>query len=84
MALPIPDDDLAALGGAGDVSRCALEAFAAQEYRAGRLTHPELRRRLGLAIRAELERLLRIRGIVAGVTSEAGEHEQRDRDVAAR
>jgi hypothetical protein len=39
VTLPIPDELAARLGEAGDLSRRALEAFAADEYRAGRLSH---------------------------------------------
>ncbi|MGH7152372.1 MAG: UPF0175 family protein [Acetobacteraceae bacterium] len=71
VTLPIPDDLAARLGPAGDVSRRALEAFAIEGYRAGRLTGPELRRLLGFATRGELESFLRNRG-VEGVALDAG------------
>ena len=63
ITLPIPDDLAIRLGAAGDVSRRALEAFAAEEYRAGRLTHPELRQLLGFATHAELDGFLKARGL---------------------
>jgi hypothetical protein len=45
VTLRIPDDLAKRLSAAGDdLSRRALEAFAVDEYRAGRLTRPELRR----------------------------------------
>jgi Uncharacterised protein family (UPF0175) len=68
VTLPIPDDLAARLGGPDDVSRRALEAFAAEEYCAGRLTRPELRRLLGLGTRAELDGFLKARGINEGMT----------------
>jgi hypothetical protein len=63
VTLPIPDELAARLGEAGDVSRRALEAFVADEYRAGRLSHPELRGLLGFATHAELDGFLKARGI---------------------
>ena len=63
VTLLIPDELAARLGEAGDLSRRALEAFAADEYRAGRLSHPELRSLLGFATHAELDGFLKARGI---------------------
>jgi len=63
VTLPIPDELAARLGEAGDVSRRALEAFAADEYRAGRLSHPELRSLLGFATHAELDGFLKARQV---------------------
>jgi len=68
VTLPIPDELAARLGEAGDVSRRALEAFAAEEYRAGRLTHPELRSLLGFVTHAELDGFLKARGIFEDYT----------------
>jgi hypothetical protein len=68
VTLPIPDDLAARLGEAGDVSRRALEAFAADEYRAGRLSHPELRSLLGFATHAELDGFLKARGVFEDYT----------------
>lgn len=74
VTLPIPDDLADRLGPAGDVSRRALEAFAAEEYRAGRLTASELRRLLGLATRGEVESFLRTRGVARDAAVDAREH----------
>jgi hypothetical protein len=63
VTLPIPDDLAARLGDASDVSRRALEAFAAEEYRAGRLNNPDLRQLLGFGTHVELDGFLRARGI---------------------
>jgi hypothetical protein len=68
VTLPIPDELAARLGEAGDVSRRALEAFAADEYRAGRLSRPELRSLLGFATHAELDGFLKARGIFEDYT----------------
>ena len=63
VTLPIPDE-LARRLGSGEVLACrALEAFAAEEYRAGRLNIPELRDLLGFATGAELQAFLSARGM---------------------
>jgi hypothetical protein len=69
---PIPDDLAARPGEAADVSRRALEAFAAEEHRAGRLTHPDPRRLPGFGTPAELDGFLKPRGMQAdGTAAEA-------------
>jgi len=70
VTLPIPDELAARLGEAGDVSRRALEAFAAEEYRTGRLSHPELGSLLGLATHAELDAFLKARAIFEDYTQQ--------------
>ena len=60
VTVQIPDDiaqHLAAAG--GDLSRRALEALALEEYKAGRLTKPEIRRLLGFATRESLDGFLK-------------------------
>jgi hypothetical protein len=48
VTLDIPDDVAERLMAAGgDLSRCALEALALEEYKHDQLTKPELRRLLG-------------------------------------
>ncbi len=83
VILPIPDDLAARLGEAGDVSRRALEAFAAEEYRAGRLTRPELGRLLGFGTLGELDGFLQARGIDAGTARARPKPELRDRAADA-
>ncbi|TXN60523.1 UPF0175 family protein [Methylobacterium sp. WL6] len=64
VTVPIPDDlarRLAADG--GDLARRALEAFAVEEFRAGRLTPPELRTLLGFGTRAALDAFLKARNV---------------------
>ncbi len=68
LTLLIPDDISPRLGTESDVSRRALEAFAADEYRAGRLTHPELRSLLGFATHHQLDEFLKARGIYEDYT----------------
>lgn len=59
LTVQIPDDLAARLGTEGDLSRRALEALAADEYRHGRLTKPDLRRLLGLESSHEIDEFLR-------------------------
>ena len=81
VTLRIPDDLAQRLAAGGDdISRRALEAFALDEYRAGRLTRPELRRLLGFETRAELDGFLKRRGIDESMTIEEYERDQQDLD----
>ena len=61
---------------AGDLPRRALEAFALEELRAGRITEVELRRMLGLA-RIQLDGFLKSHGVYQEYTIEEFEQEQR-------
>ncbi len=60
VTMRIPDDianRIAAAG--GDLSRRALEALVAEEYRQGRLHKPDLRRLLGFETSDEIDGFLR-------------------------
>jgi chromosome segregation and condensation protein ScpB len=60
LFVQIPDDlaqRLSATG--GDLSRRALEALAAEEYKQGRLTKPDLRRTLGLETSDQIDSFLK-------------------------
>jgi hypothetical protein len=61
VTLDLPDDIAQMLGSPEDVSRRALESFGLEEFRAGRLTQPELRRLLNLS-RYELDGFLKAHG----------------------
>ena len=61
VTLNLPDDIARTLGSPEDVSRRALESFGIEEFRAERLTQPELRRLLGLS-RYELDGFLKAHG----------------------
>lgn len=61
VSFDLPDNIAQTLGSAGDLSRRALESFSLEEFRAGRLTTPELRRLLGLS-RHELDGFLKSHG----------------------
>ena len=65
LTIQIPDElarDLAAAG--GDLSRRALEGFALEEYKSGRLTKPDLRRLLGFSTRDQLDGFLKAHAVV--------------------
>lgn len=78
VTISIPDDLAAQLGDADVVERRALEAFASEEYRAGRLTHPELRRLLGFGTHAELDGFLKRRGLFEDYTLADLDRERED------
>jgi len=58
LILRIPDDLADRLGTMGELERRALEIFALEEFRFGRLNKADLRRLLGLATAAETESFL--------------------------
>lgn len=62
VALEIPDD-LARRIGDQNLGRRALEALAAEEYRLGRLTKPDLRRLFGLETGEQVEGFLKVHGV---------------------
>ena len=65
VIIQIPDElarDLAATG--ADLSRRALEAFALEEYKTGRLTRPAMRQLLGFATRDQLDGFLKAHAVV--------------------
>ena len=69
ITLTIPDalaEHLQAEG--ADLERRALEAFAAAEYRAGRLTRPDLRRLLGFETSYEIDGFLKRHEVDDGIT----------------
>ncbi len=79
VTVEIPDDlakRLAAAG--GDLSRRALEAFALEEYKLGRLTNAELRRLLGFATRYELDGFLKNHGVFEPYSLDDLERERGD------
>jgi uncharacterized protein UPF0175 len=80
LIVRIPDDLAARLDAGGDLSRRALEALGLEEYRAGRLTRPELRRLLGFEIRAELDGFLKAHGVFEPYTLADLERERQDLD----
>ena len=63
VVLHIPDDLAERLSASGDVKRQPLEALAAESYRAGRLTKPELCRMLGFQVLDEFDGFLKEHGV---------------------
>ncbi len=65
LTVNIPDDlgDRLAADG-DDLARRALEGFALEEYKADRITKPELRRLLGFETRYELDGFLKAHAVV--------------------
>ena len=63
-----------------DISRRALEAFAVEEFRVGKLTQAELCEVLGFATRGSLDTLLKARGIYAELDMHDLDDERRDLD----
>jgi len=60
VTLDIPDDVAQRLSASGgDLSRRALQALAAEEYRQGHLTKPDLRRLLGFQTSDEIDTFLK-------------------------
>lgn len=70
VTMQIPDDIASRMSEAGgDLSRRALEAFALEELKAGRITEPELGRMLGLA-RLQIDGFLKTHGVYEDYTLE--------------
>jgi hypothetical protein len=78
LNVQIPDqfaNRLSATG--GDLSRRALEALAAEEYRHNRLSKPELQEILGLETSFELDAFLKAHDVWIDYTPEDAERERR-------
>jgi Uncharacterised protein family (UPF0175) len=80
VVLPIPDDLTERLGGGDAVARQALEAWAAEAYRDGRLSSAELRDLLGFGTRYEMDGFLKARGIYEDEPLDELRQQQRDLD----
>lgn len=76
LTVDIPDDIASRLSSTGvDLSRRALEGFAVEELKAGRITEPELARMLGLA-RIQIDGFLKSHGVFDDYTMEDFERER--------
>jgi hypothetical protein len=76
LTVEIPDDLAARLrAGGGDLSRRALEALAAEEYKHDRLTKPELQRLLGIETSFQLDEFLKAHDVWIEYTREDAERE---------
>ena len=77
LTLHIPDEMAKRLAASGsDLSRRALEAFALEEYKAGRLTDPQVRQLLGFETRDELDGFLKAHEVWLNFTREDLERER--------
>ena len=71
VTVHIPDDLAQRLSADNvDLGRRALEALVAEEYRAGRLTRPDLRRLLDFQTGHEIDGFLKVHDIYDGITLE--------------
>jgi len=71
LIVRIPDDLAERLGAdVATLERRALEALVAEEYRAGRLDKPDLRRLLGFETAYEIDGFLKAHDIYNGITLE--------------
>jgi len=77
VTLQIPDDIASHMTEAGvDLSRRALESFALEEFKSGRIIKPELRRLLGYGTRWTLDGFLKAHGVYEDYTLEDFEQER--------
>jgi len=76
VTLHIPDDLASRMSGGGDLPRRALEALAAEEFKNGRITKPELRRLLGFGTRYQLDGFLKAHDVYEDYTMEDFERER--------
>ena len=77
LIVTLPDDIATRLtADGGDLARRALEALLAEEYRAGRLNKPDLRRLLGLETSYEIDGFLKSHGVYHEYTLADLEREQ--------
>ena len=78
LTVHIPDDIAERLGGAvsENLSRRALEAFLADEYRLGHLHKPDLRRLLGFETSYEIDGFLKNHNVYDEYTIEDFERER--------
>jgi len=78
LTVHIPDDLATRLSAAGgDLSRRALEALAAEEYKHDRLTKPELQELLGIETSFQLDEFLKAHDVWIEYTQEDAERERR-------
>ncbi len=68
VTVQIPDDLAGRMGARGDLSRRALEALAAEEYKRGRLTKPDLRRLLGFETGHQIDEFLKAYDVLEDYT----------------
>ena len=76
VSVHLPDELAEGFGSKENVERRILEAVAAEEYRAGRLTKPQLRRALGFETSYELDDFLKSHQVWIDLSEEELAHEQ--------
>jgi Uncharacterised protein family (UPF0175) len=77
VTVQIPDDLANRMAAGGDLPRRALEALAAEEYKRGRLTKPDLRRLLGFETGGQIDEFLKEHEVFEDYTLEDLEREVR-------
>ena len=78
VTVHIPNDLASRLSAAGgDLSRRALEALAAEEYKRDRLTKPELQQLLGIETSFQLDEFLKAHDVWIEYTLEDAERERK-------
>ena len=80
VMVSLPDGFAARFGSQAELKRHVLEVLALDEYRAGRMSRPELRQLLGFGTRGELDGFLKDRGVVEGITVEEFNRQMQDLD----
>nr|WP_294523377.1 hypothetical protein [uncultured Rhodopila sp.] len=81
VVVSLPDDPARRPGADGaNLSRRALEALASEEYRAGRLTKPELRQLLSYETLDELDAFLKAHDVFDAYSMADLESERQDLD----
>jgi hypothetical protein len=78
VTVRIPDDLASRMGAPGDFSQRALEALAAEEYRRGRLTKPDLRRLLGFETGHQIDEFLKAHEVFEDYTLHDLEREREE------
>jgi hypothetical protein len=76
VIVQIPDDLARRMGAVGELPRRALEALAAEEYKRGRLTKPDLRRLLGFESGHQIDEFLKGHEVFEEYTLEDLERER--------
>ena len=82
VMVSLPDEFAARFGPEPERNRHVLEVLAANEYRAGRLTKPELQELLGFRTRVRLDGFLKDHGIIEAMTLEEFERDLQDMERA--
>ena len=77
LTVQIPDDPASRMSASGgDLSRRALEALLAEEYRLGHLHKPDLRRLLGFRTSYQIDGFLKAHNVYEDYTMEDFERER--------